>query len=218
MLPAHLTPIETHQNTMHCKTQGSRLNVFILLTNLVIIYFILLLCIFHIVSLLKIKETSINTTVGRWIWSSFREILLYKFYVIQLLWSYNVCVCLWRYERRNANSQYLIQNTHQQGRSKKGIHVYFLLIVAMVLLLSRQIVLLRHQVTMVASKQHLYQTIVLPRKLSTGSNNGQFFSCCPVVGILFEVLRITAINEYLFSHHQYCFNGHMSIIIITISF
>ncbi len=42
------------------------------------------------------------------------------------------------------------------GSIKKDSHVYFLLIVAMVLLLWRQIVLLWHQVTMVASEQHSY--------------------------------------------------------------
>ncbi len=47
------------------------------------------------------------------------------------------------------------------GSSKKGIHVYFLLIVAMVLLLWCQIVLLWHQITIVTSEQHLYQTKVL---------------------------------------------------------
>ncbi len=51
------------------------------------------------------------------------------------------------------------------GSSKKGSHVYFLLIVAMVLLLWHQIVLLSwHQVTMVVSELHLYQTIVFPRE------------------------------------------------------
>ncbi len=46
------------------------------------------------------------------------------------------------------------------GSSTKGSHVYFLLIIVMVLLLWCQIVLLWHQVTMVAIEQHLYQTIV----------------------------------------------------------
>ncbi len=41
------------------------------------------------------------------------------------------------------------------GISQKGSHVYFLLIIAMVLLLWRQFVLLWHQVTMVESEQHL---------------------------------------------------------------
>ncbi len=50
------------------------------------------------------------------------------------------------------------------GSSKTGIHVYFLEIVAMVLLLCRQIVLLWHQVTMIASEQLSCQTIVLPWK------------------------------------------------------
>ncbi len=77
--------------------------------------------------------------------------------------------------------------------SKKGSNVYFLLIVAMVLLLWCQIVLLWHQVTMVASEQHWYQTIVLPRKLATGSIHDYLFRYCPLLGILFEVLRIAKV-------------------------
>ncbi len=79
------------------------------------------------------------------------------------------------------------------GSSKKGSHVYFLLTVAMVLLLWHQIALLWHQFTIVASK-HLYQTIVLSRKLATGSIHDYFFRYCPLVGILFEVLRISYIT------------------------
>ncbi len=78
------------------------------------------------------------------------------------------------------------------GSSKRGSHVYFLLIVAMVVLLWCQIVLLWHQVTMVASDQHLYQIIVLPRKLATWSiHDYHCFATAPLVGILFMVLRIT---------------------------
>ncbi len=44
---------------------------------------------------------------------------------------------------------------------------------------------------MVASEQHLYQTIVLPRKLATGSIYDYLFCTAPLVGIQFEVLRIT---------------------------
>ncbi len=51
--------------------------------------------------------------------------------------------------------------------------------------------------TIVTSRQHLYQTIVqvdktivLPRKLATGSIHDYLFCYCPLVGILFEVLRI----------------------------
>ncbi len=44
--------------------------------------------------------------------------------------------------------------------SKKHSHIYFLLIVVMVLQLWCQIVLLWHQIPMVTSEQHLYQTIV----------------------------------------------------------
>ncbi len=81
------------------------------------------------------------------------------------------------------------------GSSKRGSHVYFLLIVSMVLLLWCQIVLLWHQVIMVASEQHLYQTIVLPRKLATGRIHDYLFCYCTLVGILFEVLRIHCLPE-----------------------
>ncbi len=83
------------------------------------------------------------------------------------------------------------------GSSEKGSHVNILLIVAMVLLLWCQIVLLWHQVTMVAWEQHLYQTIVLPKKLSTGNIHDYLFCYCPLVGILFEVLRIMALLSFL---------------------
>ncbi len=85
------------------------------------------------------------------------------------------------------------------GSSKKCSHVYFLLLVAMVLLLWRQIVLLWHQVTVVASEQHLYQTIVLPTKLATGNIHDFLFCYCSLVGILFEVLRIEMIPILIIS-------------------
>ncbi len=51
--------------------------------------------------------------------------------------------------------------------------------------------------TIVTSEQHLYQTIVqfgetivLPRKLATGNIHDYIFCYCPLVDILFEVLRI----------------------------
>ncbi len=43
---------------------------------------------------------------------------------------------------------------------------------------------------MVASEQHSFQTILLPRKLVTGSIHEYHFYNCPLVGILFDVLRI----------------------------
>ncbi len=43
---------------------------------------------------------------------------------------------------------------------------------------------------MVASEQPLYQIIVLSRKLTTGSIHEHLFCYCPLVGILFKVLRI----------------------------
>ncbi len=53
--------------------------------------------------------------------------------------------------------------------------------------------------TIVTSEQHVYQTIVqfdetivLPRKLATGNIHDYIFWYCPLVGILFEVLRIAS--------------------------
>ncbi len=56
--------------------------------------------------------------------------------------------------------------------------------------------------TIVTSEQHLYQTIVqfdktivlLPRKLATGNIHDYLFCYFPLVGILFEVLRILEYN------------------------
>ncbi len=76
------------------------------------------------------------------------------------------------------------------GSSTTYSHVYFLLIVAIILLLWCHILLLWHQVTMVASEQHLYQTIVFPIKPSTGSIHDYLFCYWPLVGILYEVVRI----------------------------
>ncbi len=48
---------------------------------------------------------------------------------------------------------------------------------------------------MVASEQHLYQTIVLPKKLTTGSIHGYIFCYCALMGILFEVLIISRVID-----------------------
>ncbi len=99
------------------------------------------------------------------------------------------------------------------GSSKKGSHVYFLLIVAMVLVLWCQIVLLWHQVTMVASEQHLYQTIVqfdktivLPRKLATrGTENLCHFAGLQIVCWAFmkiwHLLMSLDLNDYSSTMH-----------------
>ncbi len=84
-----------------------------------------------------------------------------------------------------------------KGSSKKGSHVYFLLWVFWVILLFCQIVLSFDinvvlmlswwpDVTIVQSDV----TIVVPWQLSTGSKHDYLFCYCPLVGILFEVLRI----------------------------
>ncbi len=56
--------------------------------------------------------------------------------------------------------------------------------------------------TIVMSGQHFYQTIVqfdktivFPRKLTTGSIHDYLFCYCPLVGILFEVLRIKGMEH-----------------------
>ncbi len=60
---------------------------------------------------------------------------------------------------------------------------------------------------MVALEQHLYQTriqfdkaIVLPRKLVTESVHHYYFCYCPLVGILFEVLRFA---QFVSSSRKY---------------
>ncbi len=80
------------------------------------------------------------------------------------------------------------------GSSNKGSHVYFLLQVFWVMLLfckkccsNATMVTLCHN-----SKSDI--TIVVPWQLSTGSIRDYLFCCCPLVGILFEVLRIVEPN------------------------
>ncbi len=90
------------------------------------------------------------------------------------------------------------------GSSIKGSHVYFMLI------------LLRYQVTKVASEQHLYQTIVqfdknnsfAHRKLATWSTHDYLFCYCPLVSILFEVLRIEIVY---FIYHFSKTNTHLFV-------
>ncbi len=77
----------------------------------------------------------------------------------------------------------------QGGRSKKGSHVYFLLqFFWVILLFDINVVLMLPwwPVTIVQSDL----TIVVPWQLSTGSKHDYLFCYCPLVGILFEVVRI----------------------------
>ncbi len=59
--------------------------------------------------------------------------------------------------------------------------------------------------TIVTSDHHgnirttLYQTIVFPGKLATGSIHDYIFCYCPLVCILFEVLRIGAVSDFITS-------------------
>ncbi len=94
------------------------------------------------------------------------------------------------------NSQYLKQNTHQGAVTNRqsclllvdNCHGY-------TIVTSDSII--------VTSEQHLYQTIVqfdktivLPRKLATGNIHDYLFCHCPLVGILFEVLRIPPVETF----------------------
>ncbi len=89
------------------------------------------------------------------------------------------------------------------GSSKKGSHVYFLLQVFWVILLFDINVILMLQswcpdVTIVESDV----IIVRPWQLSTGSKYDYLFCYCPLVGILFEVLRIIMyVGSPIFSKH-----------------
>ncbi len=75
------------------------------------------------------------------------------------------------------------------GSSKKGSHVYFLLQVSNTIVMSNCTIVWYKccpDVTIVESNI----TIVVPGLLSTGSKHDYLFCYCPLVGILFEILRI----------------------------
>ncbi len=81
------------------------------------------------------------------------------------------------------------------GSIKNGCHVYFLLQVFWVILLFDINVVLMlpwcSDITIVESDV----IIVVPWQLSTGSKDDYLFCYCPLVGILFEVLRIILANK-----------------------
>ncbi len=81
------------------------------------------------------------------------------------------------------------------GSRKNGSHVYFLVQVFWVILLFDINVVLMlpwwFDVTIVQSDI----TIVVPLQLSTGSKDDYLFGYCPLVCVLFEVLRIAKINS-----------------------
>ncbi len=83
----------------------------------------------------------------------------------------------------------------QGGSSKKGSHVYFLLMVAMVLLLWCQIVL--HMYcdirTFISDNSTIWQNNSITQKTCNRKYRWLPFCYCPLVGILFEVLRIVVI-------------------------
>ncbi len=87
------------------------------------------------------------------------------------------------------------------GSSKKGSHVYFLLQVYWVILLFdiNAVLMLPwwSDVTIVQSDV----TIVVSWQLSTGSKHDYLFRYCPLVGILFEVLRIGLIVQFQPTSH-----------------
>ncbi len=82
------------------------------------------------------------------------------------------------------------------GSSKTGSHVYFMLqIFWVILLFDINVVLMLPwwpDVTIVQSDV----TIVVPWQLSTGSKHDYLICYCPLVGILFKVLRIKNEKEH----------------------
>ncbi len=105
-------------------------------------------------------------------------------------------------------------------QSQIGSHVYFLLIIAMVILLTSDSAI-------VTSEQCLYQTIVqfdktivLPRKLATGNIHDYLSSYCPLVGILFEVLRIKDSFDIIFQFNisQSCITSQVKCIVFLLNF
>ncbi len=90
------------------------------------------------------------------------------------------------------------------GSSKNDSHVHFLLQVFWVILLFDINVVLTlpwwPDVTIIQSDV----TIVVPWQLSTGSKHDYRFCYCPLVGILFEVLRIIW-HKYLGTNNVYLF-------------
>ncbi len=100
------------------------------------------------------------------------------------------------------------------GSSKKGSHVYFLLSCHDTTIVTWLYFCDISPLTMVALEQHLYQTIVLPRKLGTGSTHDYLFCYCPLEGMLFEVLRIMKCNYYSNYIHEIktmCLNPMLSL-------
>ncbi len=86
------------------------------------------------------------------------------------------------------SSQYLGLNTHL-GEVEKGSHVYVMFIVA------HGTTIVTSYFTIVTKGHHgsIRTTFVsnsITRKLATGSIHDYLFCYCPLVGILFEVLRI----------------------------
>ncbi len=69
---------------------------------------------------------------------------------------------------------------------------------------------------MVPSKQHLYQTIVLSRNIATGNIYDYLFCYCPLVGILFEVLRITV--QYFFVNSNNILNSICQMQLLQLHF
>ncbi len=97
--------------------------------------------------------------------------------------------CINRYKSKSSNSHYLEQNPHQGQQQKRQSCLlpvescYGTIIVTSYCI----IVTSGHHGSSI--RTHLYQTIELPRKLPTGSIH-DLFCYCPLVSILFEVLKI----------------------------
>ncbi len=131
------------------------------------------------------------------------------------------CICQWQGTFYNHWILSILNRIELGGSSKKGSQVYFLMIVAMVLILWHQIVLFCHQVTIVALEEHWFQTIVqigktivLPIKLATGNIHDNLFYYCHLApssemskfdlfcNISIMIMFITFIFDISMIHHS----------------
>ncbi len=104
--------------------------------------------------------------------------------------------CVYNYKNLNL-AHFSVSRTEYPigGSIKIGSHVYFLFqVFRIILLFDINVVLMLPcwpDVTIVESDV----IIVVPWKLSTGSKHDYLFCNCPLVGILFQVLRITWVSQ-----------------------
>ncbi len=123
-----------------------------------------------------------------------------------------------------SDSRTILSTSNIIPTSRKGSHVYFLLpsFLGNAIVLSNctivgYVVLMLPcwpDVTIVQSDV----TIVVPSQLSTGSKHDYLFCYCPPVGILFEVLRIGVLGEFLLQLFNWLCSRKNMIIFLQYSY